>query len=140
MTTTRQRRRRLTLERHAVYYYYFPPSSPALAVRFAFAVRPIVTTDVVSRDAAAAPCPGVGDGTGVAKCRTGLLGGKCGGRSIPRTPRTANVQRTKQAEPVVSRPSGKPPVRYRCLPYFISFLNIFLDVPRKRRNRYDITF
>jgi len=90
----------------------FFPSSPALAVRFAFAVRPIVTADVVSRDAAAAPCPGWVMRRGLQSIRLGCWG-RCSGRSIPRTPRMANVQRTKQAEPVVSRPSGKPPVRYR---------------------------
>lgn len=51
---------------------FFLSSPTALVVRFAFAVRPIVTTVIVSRDAAAVSGGGRWDGG--AKYRTGLLG------------------------------------------------------------------
>jgi len=63
---------------------------------------------------------GVGNVTGVAKCRTGLLGEVRRPIDPAHTANNEYVQRTKQqAEPVVSRPSGKPSVRYRFLTFFL---------------------
>lgn len=108
---------------------FFLSSPTALVARFAFAVRPIVTTVIVSRDAAAVSSGG-GRWDGGAKCRTGLLGRSW--RPIDPA-HTANGKRSAAETSQASRFSSvrKAAGSLSSLPFLLLFFEHLLSTVRK---------